>query len=126
MEPFATAEQYEARYGDVDDADVLAEILMDATREIAAALEQAGIDYSEPTEEFAARLMQVCRSMANRAVGDDTDVPLGATQYSQGAGEYTQSFSISNPFGDLFISKAERKLLGLGRARASFCVPGES
>lgn len=126
MEPFATVEQYEARYGDVDDAGVLGEILMDATREIAAALEQAGIDFSEPTEEFAARLMQVCRSMASRAMGDDGEIPYGVTQYSQGAGEYTQSFSVGNPYGDVYLSKSERKMLGLGRARASFCIPGES
>lgn len=124
MKPFATPAQYEARYGDVDDAEVLAEVLMDATRLIASALGRAGIDYAEPSEELADRLMQACRSMAHRAIGDDSEIPAGATQFSEGAGSYTQSFTISNPYGDLYISKAERRLLGLDGARAGFRVPG--
>lgn len=126
MTPFATVEQYEARYGDVDDNDFLTEVLMDATREIAASLDQAGIDYSEPTEDYADRLMQVCRSVASRAIGSEDDVPYGATQFSEGAGEYTQSFSIGNPYGDVFLTKSEKKMLGLGVAHACFCVPVET
>lgn len=126
MKPFATSDQYEARYGDVDDADALAEVLADATRIIASALDRAGIDRADPSDEFADRLMQACRSMAHRAIGDDSEIPAGATQFSEGAGSYTQSFTIGNPYGDLYISKAERRLLGLDGARAGFCVPGSA
>ena len=124
MKAFASVEDYEARYGDADEPEILAEILMDATREIAAALDKANISYSDVSEDFAARLMQACRSMAYRAMGDDTDVPLGATQYSQGAGGYTKQFTFSNPYSELYISKAERRLLGLDVAKIGFTVPG--
>ena len=40
--------------------------LMDATLAIAAVLDKNHVDYSAPSEEFADRLMRVCRSVANR------------------------------------------------------------
>lgn len=125
MEPFATVEQYEARYGDVADMDILLEVLKDATREISAALERAGIDYENPSELFAENLMQVCRSMAFRSVGtSEVSTPFGATQFSQGVGDFSQSFSFKNPYGEVYISKAERRLLGLDSAKIGFTIPG--
>ena len=123
MVPFASAEDYEARYGDADDPEALAEVLMDATREIAAELDKAGIAYAEPDPGFADRLMQACRSMAYRAVGQSSSAPIGATQYSQGAGGYTESYTFGNPYGEVYMSKAERRLLGLGGAKARCAWP---
>lgn len=124
MVPFASVDEYEARYGDADDPEALAEILMDATRLIASAFDRAGLDFREPGADLAERLMQACRSMAHRAMGDDADIPLGTTQFSEGAGSYTQSFTVGNPYGELYVSKAERRLLGLDRTRIGFAVPG--
>lgn len=124
MEPFATVEQYEARYGAADDHKALSEVLMDASREIAAELDRAGIGYAEPGESFADRLMQACRSMTYRAMGaGESSVPFGATQYSQGAIGMTESYSLGNPYGEVYLSKAERKLLGLGRQKAACAWP---
>lgn len=121
MEPFATHAQYESRYGDVDDPDALAEVLMDATRLVASALDRAGIAYADPSDEFSDRLMQVCRSMAYRAMGcGEPSVPAGATQYSQGAGGYTESYTLGNPYGEVYMSKSERRMLGLDGARIGF------
>lgn len=125
MEPFATVEDYTVRYGSVDDEDILLEILKDATREIMSELDSAGISYADPSEKWADTLMQACRSMANRAVSqDDSEVPIGATQLSQGVGEFQHSFSFRNPYGEVYISQAERKLLGLKRGKAAFVYPG--
>lgn len=124
MEPFASVDQYEARYGDADDAEALGEVLMDATREIRAELDRAGIDCSSPSDDFAARLMQACRSMAYRAMGAGMeDVPMGATQCSQGAGSYTRSYTLGNPYGEVYLSKSERRLLGMGGAKVGFASP---
>lgn len=124
MEPFASTDDYEARYGDVDDQDALKEVLMDATREIAAALDRASINYEDPEEEYAECLMQACRSMAYRAMDQgETEMPVGTTQYSQGAGDFSASYSFRNPYGEVYISKSERRLLGLDRARVGFSVP---
>lgn len=115
---WATIAQYEQRYGEVDaDAQpVLQECLDDATSQINAALDGAGVDYRCPSADYARRLMTVCRQMAHRAFGDNGSdlAPFGVSQTSQTAGPYTQSFSFSNPYGDIFMTKNEKKMLGIG------------
>jgi len=58
-----------------------------------------------------------CR-MVIRAMGDGEDkgIPVGATQGSQSALSYSQSWTIGSggAAGELFIGKLERKLLGCG------------
>lgn len=112
---WATVAQYEARYGEVADTSTLQECLDDATSQINAALDAARIDYSQPSADFARRLMMVCRQMAHRAMGaTESALPFGATQASQTAGPYTQSFSFGNPYGDLYITASEKRMLGIG------------
>ena len=50
----------------------------------------------------------VCRVMATS--GFDT---LGATQASMTAGVYTQQYSFSTPLGDMYLTKLEKRLLGI-------------
>lgn len=56
-----------------------------------------------------------CR-MCIRALGDggDSDVPVGATQGSQSALGYSQSWTIGSggAAGEMYLSKLDRKLLG--------------
>ena len=58
-----------------------------------------------------------CR-MVIRAMGDgeDSGIPLGATQGSQSALGYSQSWTIGSggATGELFLGKLERRLLGCG------------
>ena len=118
MEPYASVEEYEARYGKVDDDKLLVELLMDATRLVASELRLAGL----PTDgEKAAD-----RAVAFRAMTQETqsDIPVGATQYSQGNGTYSESFSMGNPYRDIYLTKAERRMLGIGRGRILFVEPG--
>mgnify|MGYP006912489450 CR=1 FL=1 len=70
--------------------------------------------------------MQVCRAVAFRAMTQETqsDIPVGATQYSQGNGTYSESFSMGNPYRDIYLTKAERRMLGIGRGRILFVEPG--
>lgn len=114
---WATIAQYEARYGDVAAADepMLQECLDDATSQINAAMDGCGIDYSEPSADYARRLMMVCRQMAHRAFAANAEaLPFGISQASQTAGPYTQSYSFSNPYGDLFMTASEKRMLGIG------------
>lgn len=64
-----------------------------------------------------------CR-MVRRAIGDADSMqalPIGATQGSISAGGYAQSWTIGGgSSGELYIAKAERKLLGLGNAIGSY------
>lgn len=118
MASFATTEQYRAKYGtDLTDAE-LAVWLADASDIMAGEMDRAGVDYSSPDEKLAARLVRICRDMVHRAVGDGTasamSIPFGATQASMAAGGYSESFTIGNPYGDLYIKAAERRDLGIG------------
>lgn len=129
---FADIDDYQARYGEYDDPATLTEILQDASRKIAAKLEKHHIDYSDPDDDYADRLMQVCRDMAHRSISTATnssyagvDIPLGVQQMSTAVNGFSTQFGwqggdSSAGFGDLYITKSERELLGLTRRRVGF------
>ena len=120
MEPFCTSEQYVARFGAVADSSALAECLADASAVIRARLDEAGIDYSEPDEDFADRLMRVCRSMASRIMPSATpeaSIPVGATQMNMTAGPYSRQFTMPGGYGTPKLLQGELDLLGIARAR---------
>ena len=131
MQAFATVEQYMTRYGEVNSGDmaVLAETLVDASRKIAAKLDRAGIDWRDPDEDYAERLMQVCRDMAHRAlsVDEQSGIPFGATQFTTSVDGFSEQVGFqttgSSGFGELYITKSERELLGLNRARVMSVSP---
>ena len=112
---YATTTDYQARYGAVDDVAVLQVCLDDATALINANLAAAGIDPADAPEAYANLLKMVCREVAHRAFGSGPaqTLPFGVTQTSQTAGPYTQSFSFGNPYGDMFLTKSEKKMLGI-------------
>lgn len=63
-----------------------------------------------------------CR-MVMRALGDGdaSGIPMGATQGSVSALGYSQSWTISSGAnGELYLSKTERQLLGVGNAVGSY------
>ena len=63
-----------------------------------------------------------CR-MVMRALGDGSTsgVPVGATQGSMSALGYSQSWTISNgSSGELYLSKAEKQMLGKGNKIGSY------
>lgn len=63
-----------------------------------------------------------CR-MVMRALGDGSvsGVPMGATQGSQSALGYSQSWTISNgASGELYLAKIEKQMLGVGNAIGSY------
>lgn len=118
---YATIDQYEARYGTVADEAMLQECLDDCTAVIQAELDRRGVDYSEPSESFAARLKIVCRSMANRVMptGDagTTDVPVGITAMTATAGPYSRSYTFATTYGTPKMLPSEMALLGIGGGR---------
>lgn len=64
-----------------------------------------------------------CR-MVVRALGDgqDAGVPLGATQGSVSALGYAQSWTIGSggSFGDLYVSKTDKQMLGVSNSIGSY------
>jgi len=125
MEAFATVSQYDARYPGREASDeMLAECLMDATLAITAVLDRNHVDWSDPSDEFADRLMRVCRSVANRILPSGMDVPVGATQMSVSAGSYQRQFSMPGAYGTPKLIASELSMLGLGASRVGWAPLG--
>ena len=60
-------------------------------------------------------------NMVIRAMGELNDVPIGATQGSLSALGYSQSWTLSNgSTGELYVSKTDKKILGVGNAIGSY------
>lgn len=64
------------------------------------------------SDEQLALLNLVCTNMVCRVLSAGVDL-LGASQSSITAGPYTQSFSYSAPAGDFYLTKMEKRLLGV-------------
>lgn len=80
------------------------------------------IDAYAPDASDEAKLAVSC-SMVIRAIGTagDVTVPLGASQGSVSALGYSQSWTIPNGgTGELYMTKAEKKILGVGNLIGSY------
>ena len=87
-------------------------------------LDDAGaiIDAFAASAELGAKSVVSCR-MVIRALGDGTSIgiPLGATQGSMSGLGYSQSWTLSNGAnGELYLSKLEKQMLGLGNKIGSY------
>lgn len=122
MEPFATAEQHEARFGEVDDKSMLGQCLEDATAAIRAEFARRHVDISErlKDEMFADACMRVCRSVANRIMPSGVDVPLGASSVAETDGPYSRTVSYAPSYGLPKLLPSELSMLGLGGGRAGW------
>lgn len=111
MAAYAQTSDVEARTArafDNSEKAVIAKLLDDAA---------VMIDGYNANASADAKKVVSCR-MVLRAMGDGAayTVPMGATQGSMTAGVYTQSWTMGTggATGELYIGRAERKLLGVG------------
>lgn len=122
MESFASADDYEARYGDVEDVGQLETLLGDATAFISA---QPGLDLLQDGSPGyvlqRANLTRVACAVVHRSLsaGD----LAGFSSYSEGGVGYTASVNVANPSEDFYLTKADRQALGIGSARVGFSIP---
>lgn len=89
-----------------------------------ALLEDAAvlIDAYAPTADAEIKKVVSCRMVA-RAIGDGSDsgIPAGASQGSMSALGYSQSWTMAGgSTGEVYISKTERKMLGVGDRIGSY------
>ena len=106
-------------YADVSDIEVRLgrTFTADETVNVQALLDGASavlnklVTVTNDTEQNAL-LKFVCTNMVSRMLSNGLDV-LGASQASMTAGPYTQSFSFSTPSGDMYLTKLEKRLLGI-------------
>lgn len=122
IEPFATIDDYEARYGDVADAAQVETLLGDATAFIIGTpgfhlVPDDGCGH----EAQQANLKRVCCAIVRRSLtaGDWA----GFSSVSQGADGYSASLSLANPTEDFYLTKAEKRVLGIFGSRIG-AVPG--
>lgn len=110
MTAYATVADVESGFRDLDTAE--------ETR-CSALIDEAGIIIDSYNDEASDEVKKVvtCR-MVRRAIGDGDSsfqVPIGATQGSMSALGYQQSWTMSSgSTGELYLSKLEKHLLGLG------------
>lgn len=79
------------------------------------------IDAIAPKATSYAKRIVSCRAVI-RAIGDGNNYPIGATQGSQSALGYSQSWTVSSggTVGELYLSKGDRRMLGLGDRIGSY------
>ena len=118
MTPFATVEDYEARYGEVEDEARVSALLQDATNIIAR---QPGFCDKNRDDTWWVVLETVTCAMVHRSLM--SGAYAGLSNVSQGAGGYTASVAVYNPGGDLYLTRNERRALGLGGARIGSVAP---
>ena len=92
----------------------------------AALLEEAAVIIDVYNRDASAEAKQlVSCNMVRRVLGDDSAIalPVGATQGSVTAGPYTQSWTQgagSGGSGELYLSRLDKRLLGLGNSIGSY------
>ena len=129
MESFATVGDYREAYPDDENGiERIEAYLARVSRRIIAKLRKSGIDYENADEVYAGLLSDVTIDVAHRAIGNsgsESDVPFGATQMRHGAGDFTASYQMANPYGDIFLTKDELDALGIGAQRVAVLSCGE-
>ena len=123
MTQFATYDQYALRYGPADQERVEA-VLRDVSGAMLSAFEAFhGIEYAEGVNRIFDREAEaVCCEVAHRAL-DVPDGLDGASQYSQTAGAYSASVTMSSPIGDIWIGRGKLSRLGLAGQRVGCLMP---
>jgi len=118
MEPFASVDDLEARWRELDDGErrQASAVLDDVTAHIAARLERSGIVLGQASTLYKANLKAVACAAARRAMLAAED-RAGIRSAQQQAGPYMETFSFDNPSGDVYLTSSERKTLGLDRLR---------
>lgn len=98
----------------VEDAQVAETLLLRATRKIHA------LCGGEPKNLDVAR--DVCAAMVERVLNSDPSI-IGAKQSSITVGSYNQQWTWANPGGDLYLTRDEKRALGISGTKCGFVEP---
>lgn len=117
---FCTRDEYVARYGEPTDPGVLDECLAEASREIERAVRDAERGDMLADPDYLLDCKAVCRDMVFRVA--ESSVPFGATQYTQSAAGFSESYSFARAYGSIKLNRADREKLGISRKHAAGCI----
>lgn len=108
---FADVSDLEARWHTLDESEAAkAEVLLSDASAILTRL-IGEIDISDT--DYMQLLKQVCCNMVIRAMSATESDSYGVDSMSMTAGVYSQSWNYNNPTGDLYLTKLEKRLLGI-------------
>ena len=107
---FADVSDIESRWRPLSaDEESRASVLLDDASAMLAAM----LVVDEDDEQQEELLEIVCCNMVIRAMSASESDAFGASQMSMTAGPYTQQWTYSNPSGDMYLTRAEKRLLGI-------------
>lgn len=106
---FAEVSDVEARWRTLSATE---EIQAGILLEDASAMLSRLVQVDESDAEQAGLLKVVCANMVVRRMASSA-APIGTDQSSITAGPYSQTYRFAAPSGDMYITKAERRLLGI-------------
>lgn len=109
---FATVEDLRARWSGVS-GESFDEGVAETLLEDAAVMLSSMVDVDPDDEQQAEALKIVSCRMVQRAMTTMANDAFGVSQQSVSADIYTQSWTYSNSQGDMYLTKAEKKMLGL-------------
>lgn len=115
---FATIADLEARWRTLsnDEETRATALLTDASSRIRVMAAQEGVELGTD-DDSVSTLKSITCSMVIRAMLNGTDgtlAPIGSSEASWTAGPFTSSATFANPTGDLYLTSAEKSLIGLG------------
>ena len=107
-------------YADVSDIEARWRALStDEQARAAVLLDDASVQLSrlvtvdDSDQSQAAALKMVSCNMVIRVMSAGTSAMFGATNASMTGGPYSQSWTYESPMGDMYLTKAERALIGV-------------
>lgn len=114
METFASVEDLELRWKSLDESDKerAEALLLDASAYLLSQLNRSGIEVDGEDEIQSHNLKTVVCAMVKRIMAI-SDKLFGVSQFSQTAGSFTEMGTAANPNGDMYLTNAEKVLLGI-------------
>lgn len=112
----ATVEDVEKRWRKLSDAETaVAEVLIEDAENMIKSLVS---DFATKAEDeiYKAVFVSVVASMVKRALMTNQDV-IGVSQHTMTAGSYSENISYANPSGDMYLTKNEKRLLGISQQK---------
>ena len=117
---FATYRDIEARWRPLNSAE---QSVADTLLEDAANVLSSLVDVDDGDAKQAALLKQVSCSMVIRSMLASSSDAFGVDELSASMGPFGQTAHFSNPNGDMYLTKIEKRLLGIGGGKGRILHP---
>lgn len=128
MEPFATYEDFIARYPNcTTEQSVVEQALLDTSAMIQTLWDERGVVFDTSYEWNDITLRRIVCAAVYRAVSQPKSIGgldlTGIKQMSWTADSFNEQFTVANPGEDIRLWQSELKLIGLGGARHKTIQP---